>query len=593
MADAFRILNATTDKFQLSEITDGIVGVTATKTNIAAAIADKGVDVPDDALLGNMPSLISSIDTQKPEQSKSVSPTLETQTVQPDDGCTLSDVTVQPVTSTLLQNLGVNLTPENLVEGANLLGIEGIRRVFPLDSETTITNSYVGIWTAPEDIEEADIDFLTKSDLGWIPHISFLISLSSNGYPNLSEAYLMCTYDLSYWYPSMSSSLHMITLGNANGSTWNIESFPCTLSPTNSLAYIGISGDGSKGLNYGNNMVTNNSKWLLICLQLQPIAASLESIEVTTAPNKTTYAVGDTFDTTGMVVKATIGGTQAVITDYTCSPTTITSSTTAITISYTWNGVTKTTTQPITVCSWNSWTANLKVNSSTSSTSSSCYLTWSAASTTPASTITYKVYFGGTHIATTSNLYYSVSSSYTTTATSSKSIYIKAYSDTLGDGSTSSTVTYTYKSPSTTISATGSLTKTSSGTDSSSTPIVAHNSSTGYAGYTFSGSSAFSSFSTAKLYFYVTAAASTVKVVPRDGSVSWYSYNTGLGSPYTSVSTSVGWNSVDITSELNTLISNVGASQLTSYGLKIFFRSENTVKIAGYSSSYPAYIVLT
>lgn len=78
----------------------------------------------------------------------------------------------------------------------------------------------------------------------------------------------------------------------------------------------------------------------------------LASIAITTPPTKTTYTTGQTFDPTGMVVTATYGDSEktAAITGYTYAPTTaLTNATTAITISYTENGVTKTVTQTITV----------------------------------------------------------------------------------------------------------------------------------------------------------------------------------------------------------------------------------------------------
>ena len=80
-------------------------------------------------------------------------------------------------------------------------------------------------------------------------------------------------------------------------------------------------------------------------------ALVLSSIAVTTAPTTTTYDEGDYFDPTGMVVTATYtdNSTEAV-TDYTYTPDgALTTSDTEITISYTENDVTKTTTQAITV----------------------------------------------------------------------------------------------------------------------------------------------------------------------------------------------------------------------------------------------------
>lgn len=78
---------------------------------------------------------------------------------------------------------------------------------------------------------------------------------------------------------------------------------------------------------------------------------SLSSIAVTTAPTKTTYSVGEEFDPTGMVITATYSdSTTKAITNYTYSPNGALAATDeAITISYTEDGVTKTTTQAITV----------------------------------------------------------------------------------------------------------------------------------------------------------------------------------------------------------------------------------------------------
>ena len=80
----------------------------------------------------------------------------------------------------------------------------------------------------------------------------------------------------------------------------------------------------------------------------------LESISVTTAPTDTTYSVGETFDPAGMVVKATYSDSDTPVTlntgSYTYTPNGALEETdTAIYISYTENGVTKTTSTPITV----------------------------------------------------------------------------------------------------------------------------------------------------------------------------------------------------------------------------------------------------
>ena len=81
-------------------------------------------------------------------------------------------------------------------------------------------------------------------------------------------------------------------------------------------------------------------------------ALTLSSIAITTAPTKTTYTEGETFDATGMVVTATYAdsSTDDVTASCTFSPSTaLTTSDTEITVSYTENELTKTATQAITV----------------------------------------------------------------------------------------------------------------------------------------------------------------------------------------------------------------------------------------------------
>lgn len=90
---------------------------------------------------------------------------------------------------------------------------------------------------------------------------------------------------------------------------------------------------------------------------------SLSKIVVKTPPNKLSYIIGDTVDTTGMVLSVYIGDSLIIdITDgWTVSPTTIASSTTELVFSYTLNGITKTVSQAISVSDYsttlaeNSW----------------------------------------------------------------------------------------------------------------------------------------------------------------------------------------------------------------------------------------------
>lgn len=78
--------------------------------------------------------------------------------------------------------------------------------------------------------------------------------------------------------------------------------------------------------------------------------ASLKSITVKTPPAKLEYLAGDTFDATGLVLTALIGGVEVdVTTGYTITPTTLTADTTAVTITYALDGKTASTTQAVTV----------------------------------------------------------------------------------------------------------------------------------------------------------------------------------------------------------------------------------------------------
>ena len=81
------------------------------------------------------------------------------------------------------------------------------------------------------------------------------------------------------------------------------------------------------------------------------VKKTLSSLSVTTKPAKTTYTVGETLDTSGMIVRATYSDdSTANVTGYTCSPTALnTEGTKLITVSYTEGGITKTTSFTVTV----------------------------------------------------------------------------------------------------------------------------------------------------------------------------------------------------------------------------------------------------
>lgn len=96
--------------------------------------------------------------------------------------------------------------------------------------------------------------------------------------------------------------------------------------------------------------------------------------------------------------------------------------------------------------------SNLKVNGSSSSTSSSCSLTWSAPATVqPSATVTYRIYVNNSSFATTTSTSYSFSSSTISSWTSARKIKVEAYTSYATCPGYSNEVTFTYKPASTNI----------------------------------------------------------------------------------------------------------------------------------------------
>lgn len=121
----------------------------------------------------------------------------------------------------------------------------------------------------------------------------------------------------------------------------------CTLTPTNGSA-----------LTEDNQKITAIWSWknMISYTGETPIAVQrvLSSIVVTTKPNKVSYDKGSAFSTAGMVVTATFtSGKTAIITGYTTAPANgsilNTLGNQAVTVSYTENGVTKTSNFSISV----------------------------------------------------------------------------------------------------------------------------------------------------------------------------------------------------------------------------------------------------
>lgn len=85
--------------------------------------------------------------------------------------------------------------------------------------------------------------------------------------------------------------------------------------------------------------------------QAVTVVHRLESISIITTPTKISYEYGDSFSSTGMVVRATYSdGATADVSGYTCAPATLTTlGTQTITVSYTEREITKTVTMAVTV----------------------------------------------------------------------------------------------------------------------------------------------------------------------------------------------------------------------------------------------------
>lgn len=140
------------------------------------------------------------------------------------------------------------------------------------------------------------------------------------------------------------------------------------------------------------------------CTTTLPITVihRLTAIAVTTNPTKTTYEYGDTLSTSGMVVTASYSDSRsAAISSYSCSPTTLsTVGNQRVTVSYTENGVTQTTTFNVTVnrksVAKPTWKSNLTYNGSAQSVSSTSY--WNNYNTS-------YMTIGGTTSATTAGTY--------------------------------------------------------------------------------------------------------------------------------------------------------------------------------------------
>lgn len=226
------------------------------------------------------------------------------------------------------------------------------------------------------------------------------------------------------------------------------------------------------------------------------------------------------------------------------------------------NAVTFTYVEPITLTA----PGNLRVNGSTSSTSSACKLTWTASTLSGATgTITYYIYKDGAQVATTTSTSYTFSKS-TITGWSGASLKVRAYNSSAGYSAYTSAVTFTYKVSDTRVTVAASkyaTTDNSSFANSGGTSCIVGRSTkdkpVGTAMKFNAPSGGWSQFSKAVLHVQRTggSAGATVQVGKLDVAYSttlytteffYGNYDTSIGSASASAATS--WFSLDISSAL-------------------------------------------
>ena len=133
----------------------------------------------------------------------------------------------------------------------------------------------------------------------------------------------------------------VVTATYADGTTENVTD-GCTFSPT--VMAASTTAVTIKHQRAGVTVTTTQAVTVL----------EMSSISVKTAPNKTAYYIGESFDATGMVIEATMSnGTKKAVTGWTYTPSgALGLANTTITITYAEGGVSKTCTQAITVSNY-------------------------------------------------------------------------------------------------------------------------------------------------------------------------------------------------------------------------------------------------
>ena len=126
-------------------IASEITRINDAKTSIKNSIINKGITVLDTQKIDEYSTLIDSIETKKPEQSKSATPSESVQNIAPDSGYTLSQVTVEAISKTYVgsnvtkksaQTYTPTTTDQTIASGQYLTGTQTIKG----DSNLTADN---------------------------------------------------------------------------------------------------------------------------------------------------------------------------------------------------------------------------------------------------------------------------------------------------------------------------------------------------------------------------------------------------------------------------------------------------------------------
>lgn len=223
--------------------------------------------------------------------------------------------------------------------------------------------------------------------------------------------------------------------------------------------------------------------------------------------------------------------------------------------------------------------SNLRVNGSTSSTSSTCTLTWTASTLSGATgTITYYIYKDGAQVATTTSTSYTFSTS-TITGWSGVSLKVRAYNSSAGYSAYTSAVNFTYRPASVNITVAASKYATSensslanTGGTSCSVGRATSSSVVGTAMKFNAPSGGWSQYSKATLYVQRTGGSASANVqigklhVPYSNTLyctEFYNgqYSNNIGS--VDVAGSTGWFSIDISSYLPSGTSELGVTLMS------------------------------